>query len=167
MRGPGDSVTVIVRYSETLNLSFVECSGVVTTEQLGALAACAAQNSDLLTSDSLNIVRPGADLSGVDVRALGALYAQYQKLFAPLQFQLYRRTAWICQSPAGEWHVDFWVRGHETRKTFSSNTRRLETLAEAADWLLLSGAELAMLESGDGFIEIDRFNDAPAHGAAR
>jgi hypothetical protein len=43
-----------------LNLNFVECSGVVSTEQLGALAALAAQRVRMLKSDSLNIERGGA-----------------------------------------------------------------------------------------------------------
>jgi hypothetical protein len=54
------AVTVLVRHSPTLNLNFVECSGVVSTEQLGALAALAAQRVRMLKSDSLNIERGGA-----------------------------------------------------------------------------------------------------------
>lgn len=157
-------MTVTIRYSETFKLSLTECTGVVSTEQLGDLAECAAQNTELLTSDSLNIIRPGADLSGVDVHALGALYAKFMKLFAPLQFPVYRRTAWVCQSPTADWHVDFWVRGHETLKTFSSNTRRMETLAEAADWLLLSGAELAQLERFETFVDMACFEEKPEGG---
>lgn len=162
-------VTVLVRHSKTLNLNFVECSGVVTTEQLGALAACAAENPLLLEADSLNIVRPGADLSGVDMAALGALYARYQKLFAPVQVQVYRRTAWVCESPSAMSHVAFWDRGDESRKAFSSNTRRLDTIAEAADWLLLNSAELRQIETGQGFSLIALFDDAPAlqHTVAR
>jgi hypothetical protein len=155
-------VTVVVRHSKTLNLNFVECSGVVTTGQLGALAACAAENPMLLQADGLNVVRPGADLSGVDMAALGALYARYQKLFAPVKVQVYRRTAWVCESPAAMAHVAFWDRGDESRKAFSSNTRRLDTIAEAADWLLLSAAERAQIETGEGFLLIARFDDAPA-----
>lgn len=150
-------MTVVVHYSSTFKLSLTECTGIVTTEQLGALVECAAQNPELLTSDSLNIIRPGSDLSGVDVHVLGAIYAKFQTLFAPLQFPVYRRTAWICQSPAADWHVDFWVRGPENLKTFSSNTHRLNTLAEAADWLVLSDAERAQLERYETFVEVARF----------
>jgi hypothetical protein len=160
------AVTVLVRHSPTLNLNFVECSGVVSTEQLGALAACASQHETLLKSDSLNIVRAGADFSGVDMAALGALYAHYQKLYKPLQFQVYRRTAWICQCPSALPRVDFWVRGDEARKAFATNTRRLETLAEAAEWLLLSPDESAMLESGESFAEFAHFDDEPARAVA-
>jgi hypothetical protein len=155
-------VTVVVRHSKTLNLNLVECSGVVTTAQLGALAACAADNPMLLEADSLNIVRPGADLSGVDMSALGALYAHYQKLFAPLKFQVYRRTAWVCQSPAAQAHVAFWARGNESRKAFSTNTCQMDTLSEAADWLLLNADERGQVDRYEGFSEIARFDDARA-----
>jgi hypothetical protein len=162
-------VTVVLRHSETLNLNFVECSGAVSTEQLGALAACAAQNPALLDADSLNLVRPDADLSGVDLAALYALFAHYQTLYAPLRFQVYRRTAWVCQNPSALPHVTVFAREHDARKAFSTNTRRLETLAEAGEWLLLSAAELDDLERGAGFTEIAVFEDAPPvrHALAR
>lgn len=162
-------LTVVLRHSETLNLNFVECRGAVSTEQLGALAACAAQNRALLQADSLNLVRPDADLSGVDLPALHALFAHYQKLFAPIDFQVYRRTAWVCQSPSAIPHVAVFAGEHAARKAFSTNARRLETLAEAGEWLLLSAEEIADVECGEGFTEIAVFDDAPApgHGLAR
>lgn len=158
-------MAVILRYSETLNLTFVECTGVVTTAQLASLARCAAENMAFLKADSLNLVHADADLSSVDLQALAAHFAQYQKLYAPLQFQIYRRTAWVCHSPSAEAQVDFWVLGNASRKAFSTNTRRLNTLAEAADWLLLNQAELAMIETGEGFVEFAVFEDAPPRRA--
>jgi hypothetical protein len=160
-------VTVVLRHSESLNLKVVECSGAVTTAQLGALAACAAGHPALLEADGLNIVHPNADLSGVDLQALAAHFAHYQSLYAPLRFQIYRRTAWVCQSLSAEAHVDFWVLGDASRKAFSTNARRLETLAEACDWLLLNGAERAQVERREGFIELAVFDDAPDAALAR
>lgn len=159
-------MTVVVRHSKSLNLNFVECTGIVTTEQLGALAQCAAKNPMLLESDSLNVVRPCADLSGVDMAALGALYARFQTMFAPVKVQVYRRTAWVCESPTAMAHVAFWDRGDESRKSFSSNTRHLNSMAEAAEWLLLNAAERGDIESGDGFSLIARFDDAPTQTSA-
>jgi hypothetical protein len=156
---------VALRHSETLNLTFVECSGLVSTDQLGGLAACAAETPVLLSSDSLNVIRPDADLSGVDLCALGAMYARYQELYAPLKFQVYRRTAWVCQSPSADAHVDFWVKGANPGKAFSTNVRRVETLAEAGDWLLLSSAELAQIETGEGFVQLAVFDEPRARRA--
>ncbi len=160
-------MTVVLRHSRSLNLNFVECIGEVTTDQLAALAACAAQNSELLGADSLNVVRPGADLSGVDMDALGVLFARYRKLYEPLRFQIYRRTAWVCECPAACAYVDFWVAGEASRKAFSTNARRLSSVAAACEWLLLSVPERAQVESGEGFAEFGRFEDAPLRAAAR
>ncbi len=160
-------MTVVLRHSERLNLTVVECGGLVTTAQLGALADCAARNAALLEADSLNIVRPGADLSGVELSTLAAHFARYQKLYTPLRFQIYRRTAWICQSPSADAHVDFWVLGDASRKAFSTNARRAETLADACDWLLLSSQEREQVENGYGFVELARFGEVAGRAAAR
>jgi hypothetical protein len=149
----------VLRHNQTLNLNVVECTGAVSTAQLGALAAYVAEHPELLGADSLNLVRPCADLSGVDLRELAGFYARYRELYAPLKFQVYRRTAWVCQSASADAHVDFWVTGANPGKAFSTNVRRMETLAEAGDWLLLGGAELEQVERGEGFIELARFQD--------
>lgn len=155
-------MTVVLRHSDRLNLNFVECTGPVTTAQLVALAACAAQNPILLSSDSLNFVGPDADLSGVDMAAMNELFAHYQKAYAPLHFQVYRRTAWVCHSPSAMPHVAVFAREHDALKAFSTNVRRLETIAAACEWLLLSPAEIADVEQRAGFDQIAVFEDEPA-----
>lgn len=157
---------ILLRYSETLNLSFVECAGAVSTAELGALAACAAKDSALLESDSLNVIRPDADFSAVDIPALSALYARFQTLYAPIKLEVYRRTAWVCQNPSAQAHVDLFAGSRDAGKTFSTNARRMETLSEAGEWLMLSDVELAQVESGEGFTQIARFNEPAAPAMA-
>lgn len=50
---------------------------------------------------------------------------------------------------------------HDLREALSSTVRKFDTFAEAADWLLLSAAEIDAVERGEGFVELAVFGDAP------
>lgn len=154
-------MTVVLRHNETLELNLIEYAGQVSFAELKAIAAYGARNPQFLKSDALNLVAPGADFSGVDLHDLDLLFLRYRKLFARLDFQIYRRSAWLCLSPAAERHVAYWVGERDLRESMSSNVRKFGSYAEAGDWLLLSGGQLAQLERGEGFTEITRF-DLPA-----
>lgn len=160
-------MTIVLRQNETLELNVVDYQGAVTVAQLKAIAAFAARKPGFLKNDVLNIVHPGAEFSAVDFRALDALFARYRQMFARFDFQIYRRSAWLCLSAAADAHVAYWVREPDLREAFSTNARRFDTLAEAGDWLLLSSAEIAALDRGEGLSEIGRFEDTPAAALAR
>ena len=59
--------------------------------------------------------------------------------------------------------------GRDTRESMSSTLRQFGDYAEAGDWLVLNEAETAILERGDGFAELARFDMPPemARAAAR
>jgi hypothetical protein len=153
-------VTVVLRHNEQLELNLAEYRGSVTLAELKGVAVFAANNLDHLRRDSLNVVLPGADFQSVDLATLDALFSRYRAMFAPLDFQIFRRSAWVIQSPQARAHVHYWVNGRDTREAMSSAVREFETFAEAGDWLLLSDAELALVQRGEGFNEIARFEDA-------
>jgi hypothetical protein len=159
-------VTVVLRHNETLELNLVEYAGAITDDQLMAVAAYGARNPNFLKTDALNIVRGGADFSAVDLPALDALFLRYRALYAPLNFQIYRRAAWLCLSAAADGHVSHWVGGHDMRGAMSSAVRKFETLADAGDWLLLSAGELDAVDRGEGFADLAVFDDAPAAALA-
>jgi hypothetical protein len=58
-------------------------------------------------------------------------------------------------------HVDYWLGAADMREAMSSAVRKFDTYAEAGDWLLLSPAELAMAQRGEGFVELAVFDDGP------
>lgn len=159
-------MTVVLRHNETLELNMAEYTGAITLGQLTEVAGYGAKNPDFLKADTLNIVREDADFSAVSLAELDALFGRYRTLFAPLNFQIYRRSAWLCLGKAGEAHVGYWLGGHDMREAMSSAVRKLETFAEAGDWLLLNAAELAEVERGEGFADLAYFDDAPARSAA-
>jgi hypothetical protein len=151
-------VTVVLRRNETLELSVVEYRDAVTLNELVALTRWQADQCERLRDDTLNIVLPGADFYAVDLGALDALFAHYRELYGELVFEILRRSAWLCQSPAAQGHVDHWLAGRNTRENMSTDVRQFDTFAEAGDWLVLSEAATADMESGVGFIEIARFH---------
>lgn len=161
-------MTVVLRQNETFELNLVEYTGAITRDQLLAVAEYGANHPQFLKTDTLNIVREDTDFSAVPLDMLDELFAEYLKLYQPLNFQIYRRAAWLCMSKASEAHIDYWVGARDLREGMSSTVRRFETLAEAGDWLLLSADELARAERGEGFTHLARFEiTAPPLALAR
>lgn len=154
-------MTIVLRHSEELDLNRVDYAGAVTLDELAALAAYGARHPLFLRADSLNLVLPGAAFSDVETADLDALFVRYAGLYAPLDFQIYRRAAWVCQNPAAAAHVAYWVAKPALKETLSSAVRCFESFADAADWLLLSPSQRAPLESGETFTEITCFENPP------
>jgi len=155
-------VPVVLSHSETLELNLAEYTGVITSGQLMEVAGFGARQPDFLKADTLNVVHAGVDFGAIDLAELDALFARYKALFAPLNFQIYRRSAWLCLDKAAEGHVNYWLGGHDLREAMSSTVRKFDTYAEAGDWLLLSPAELALVESREGFTQLAVFDDSAA-----
>lgn len=158
---------IVLRHNEKLELNQIQYSGSVTLAELTALAEFQAANPTWLTFDSLAIVAPGANFHTVDKSALDALYAKYAELFASMHFLILRGSAWICQSAEAEEHVRYWLGDRDMRDAVSSDVRRFDGFAEAADWLVLSPSATATLERGDGFAEIFRAHIPPMRGFSR
>jgi len=159
-------VPVVLSHNQALELNLAVYTGVITIAQLTQVAGFGAKRPDFLKADTLNVVREDVDFSAVDRAELDALFARYKALFAPLNFQIYRRSAWLCLNKSAEAHVEYWLGEHDMREAMSSAARKFETYAEAGDWLLLNPAELELVERGEGFTELAVFDDAPALGRA-
>lgn len=151
---------VVLSHNETLELNLVEYTGLITLDQLTQVAAFGAKHPDFLKADTLNVVREDVDFSAVDLGELDALFARYKALFAPLNFEIYRRSAWLCLDKAAETHVNYWLGEHDMREAMSTAVRKFDTYAEAGEWLLLGAAELALVERGEGFTQLAAFDDA-------
>jgi hypothetical protein len=150
-------VPLVLRHNDPLELNLAEYCGSVTVLELEAAAAFFAARVSLLKHDTLHLVHASADFDGVEFGALDRLFERYARIFAPIDFQIVRRSAWVCQSEAAQPHIAYWVDGRDTRAALSSTLRRFGSLAEAGEWLLLSGAEIATLERGEGFADLARF----------
>lgn len=159
-------MTLVLRHHEDLELNRAEYHGSVSAAELSALAEFQASNPTWLTFDALSWIRRGVDFDTVDLQALDAVFARYSQLFRPHQLLIFRRSAWICDSPRAQRHLDHWLTGRDTRTSMSSDVRQFASVKEAGPWLVLSESETAALESGEGFKEIVRYT-IPARAFAR
>lgn len=149
---------IVLRHSPRLELNVAEYHGGVTLAELKALAAFQARNPENLRHDTMSLVLEDADFSSVDLAALDALFSRYRTMFAPLDFEIMRRSVWVCLNPAARAYVDYWVDGRDMRSEMSSVVRQFETFAEAADWLLLAADDAPLLETREGFEDLARFD---------
>lgn len=154
-------MTVVLRHHEKLELNRVEYRGSVSLAELTAMAEFQAEEPSWLSFDCLNIVMPGADFKAVELAALDAVFARYRELFEPIRFLILRRSAWICQSRAGDAHVEHWIGGRDARTGMSSDVRLFDTIEEAGLWLVLNPAQTTTLATSEDFRDIAHFTIAP------
>lgn len=152
---------VVLRHNEQLELNLAEYHGGVSLAELEAVATFLAQNPSFLKRDCLSLVLPHAHFGGVELAALDRLFGRYKTIYAPMSFQIMRRSAWLCLSPAAQAHIDYWIGERDAREAMSTTLRQFATFEEAGDWLVLSAAETLTVQIGAGFNEIARFEDTP------
>jgi hypothetical protein len=162
------ALTVILRRNENLELNLVEFVGSITLDELKAVAKFQADKPDLLASDCLNVVRAGGNFNTVTFEQLDLMFEHYRKLFSPLRLEIFRRAVWFCEDEKPKAHIAHWM-SRDAKEGMSSTLKHCHSFAEAADWLLLMDAERGLLERGEGFDEIVRFElpMAPARAAGR
>lgn len=156
---------IVLSHNQELDLNLFTYSGQVTFAELKSLAAFQEQNPQHLRRDGLSVLSADCHFDAVDLKALDALFSRYLSLYAPIDFQILRRSAWICISDRAREHLHYWLGGRDT-KAMSVAVGNFDTLAEAADWLLLSASDIEALETGEGFDEIARF-DWPLRAAVQ
>ncbi|MEQ1812741.1 MAG: hypothetical protein ABL889_22630 [Terricaulis sp.] len=154
-------MTLVLRHNASHELNRAEYCGSVTAAEISAMLEFQGANPNWLTCDSLNLVPPGAHFDTVTFADLDGIFQKYHVLFQQRQLTIFRRVAWICQSPAAQGHIEYWMKARDLRKGISSNVAQFDTFAEACTWLVLAPEHAAMLESGEGFEEVARF-DIPA-----
>lgn len=151
---------IVVSYNSPLELAVFEYSGHVTLAELKAMMRFHGQNPEILRCDCLTVLHPGSHLTGIDADALRAILMRFRRLFAPFDFQIMRRSAWVCQSPKALAHARLWVDAirDTAREEMSSAIRLFDSFTEAADWLLLNPDDLNFAERRDKFAELARID---------
>ncbi|MEZ5995983.1 MAG: hypothetical protein R3C25_09525 [Hyphomonadaceae bacterium] len=155
-------MSVALRHSPALELNLVEYRDAIALEELRALAEYLARNPSYLRQDTLNLIHPGAHFESVTPADLDALFDYYRVLFAPLQFDMIRRAAWVCLSSHVEPLVAYWIDGRNMKKEMSSAVRSFTSMSDAGDWLVISEAALDKARRGEGFTEIVAFDSKQA-----
>lgn len=145
---------VTVRHNAALELLLVEYRGTITWDELKALAAFGARHPDYLRRETLSWVLPCGRFGDIEFARLDALFEHYRQLYAPIDFQIFRRSAWLCESAEALEHVRYWLTGRDAREAMSSTVRHFTGLAEAGEWLLLNEREVRLLERREGFEDL-------------
>ncbi len=158
---------VVLRQNDLLELNIAEYHGSITLAELQAVADFLANDRSFLKRDCLTVVFPGAVFEGVAFDDLDRIFGRYKTLYAPMSFQIIRRSAWLCFSPAAQAHVDYWSGKRDAREAMSTTLRQFATFEEAGDWLVLSEAETLALQTGAGFDELARFETPPEANRVR
>lgn len=158
---------VVLRHNESLELNLVEYLDSVTYNELKAVAEFLAANPTFLKRDSLSVARPGCTFDSIDLGDLDTLFGGYAALYAPISFQIIRRSAWVCLSPGAQHYIDYWITGRDARGAMSTTLRQFPTYEEAGDWLVLSEAETLALQTRTGFDIIAHVEDQPEATSVR
>lgn len=154
---------VVLSRNESLELNLAEYHGSVTYAELKAVADFVAANPFFLKSDCLSVCHDDCHFNAIQYEELDQLFSGYAKLYAPISFQIIRRSAWVCLSAAAQRHVDYWIVDRDARGALSTTLRHFPTYEEAGDWLVLSEAETLSLQTRAGFENVAHFEDAPPH----
>ena len=158
---------IVLRHNEQIEMNLAEYTGQVSLAELEATAAFLAANAPFLKRDTLSVALADSSFSAVPLDSLDRLFGRYKTLYAPLDFQMLRRSAWLCFSDAARPHIDYWIGGRDVREAMSTTLRLLNSYAEAGEWLLLNEAETLALQTGAGFAEIARFDQTTEIRSAR
>ena len=148
---------ILLRHNEALELSRVEYSGVVRAEDLHEHARYPAEHPILLGFDCVSVIHADIDLSLLSLAKLDGVFTAHRQLFEPLHLMFMRRSAWVCESPAGQKFLSHWLTKRSTDKSPWAEVRQFDSFEAAGDWMLLTAENAAILKSGDGFKEIARF----------
>jgi hypothetical protein len=160
-------VPVVLRRNESLELNLAEYFGSVTYGELKAVAEFVAANPTFLKRDCLSVAHETCDFDSVELSDLDQLFGGYTALYAPITFQIIRRSAWVCLNPSAQRYVDYWIVGRDARSAMSTTLRQFPTYEEAGEWLVLSEAEILALQTRAGFDVVANFEETPQASQAR
>lgn len=125
-----------------------------------ALAEYQLSHPDWLGYDVINFVAADADFSALHNEDLDAIVAKYKSLFEPRDLVIFRRSAWINQSPASQPQLDHWIARRNTKGAQTLQARQFENVPAACTWLGLTADKTAVLENAEGFDERAIFDEA-------
>jgi hypothetical protein len=150
-------MTIVLKRNPEFELTLVHFSGTISAEQLEALMRIQASDPAIATNDALQILATDADMRAVSFEDLDRLRALLHDLIQPIDFQLVRRSAFICHSPDALEQLKYWLRDRSGRDGIKTEPKLCDSMEEAREWLLLTPEELADAAAERGFEEIARF----------
>lgn len=157
---------IVLRHNAKLELSRVEYSGEMTARDLHDHATFNADNPIWLGFDCVSIIHKDVDVSAISLANLNGVFNAHRQLFEPLGLMFVRRSAWVCESPAGQRFLSHWLEKRNADKSPWADVRQFASFEAASEWLLLGPAATAALKTAEGFDEIARFEATASRGPA-
>jgi len=156
-------VAIILRHNPKLELSRVEYTGAIRGKDMHDHAAFNAANPIWLGFDCISVIHDDVDVSGISLPDLDGVFSAHRELFEPLNLMFMRRSAWVCESAAGQRFLSHWLTKRNADKSPWADVRQFNNFEDAGEWMLLSAENIAALKDGEDFKEIARFESSPAH----
>lgn len=158
---------IVLRHNKSLELNLAEYLGAITYGELQGISKFLAANPSYLKLDCLSVIYTGCNFDSIKPEELDELFRGYAALFAPLSFQIMRRSAWVCFSPDTQRYLDHWIIGRDARRALSTAVRQFSSYEEAGEWLVLSEVETLSLQTRAGFDIAASFEDQPTSAVTR
>lgn len=153
---------IVLRHNSNLELSRVEYTGQMRATDLHDHAAFNAANPVWLGFDCVSVIHADVEVTGISLDNLDGVFNAHRQLFEPLNLMFMRRSAWVCESPAGQRLLSHWMTKRNADKSPWADVRQFDSFEAAGEWMLLSAENTAILKNGDDFKEIARFASASA-----
>ncbi|MFT3726269.1 MAG: hypothetical protein QM759_00380 [Terricaulis sp.] len=158
MRSP--TLPVVMQHSRDLELGRIEYRGRITNAEVIAILEYQLAHQEWLAYDTVNLITADAEGGALHPAHLDAILANYATLFAPTDLLIFRRSAWINLSPALQPVVDHWINRRNTGGGQTLEARQFKSFAETVPWLKLPANAATLLETGEGFQELARYEQA-------
>jgi len=141
-------VTIEFRRLETLDLCLVRFSGAVRFAELRDQLHYRAERRQLLTADTLHVISPDAAFVDLNPARLEAFRETHRSVLKPSNLPALRRSAWLCFSDACLEFLHLWLGGSAPDDGLYSAPALVNSMAEAAEWLMAPVEELTAFEAG-------------------
>lgn len=151
---------IVLRHNAKLELSRVEYNGAMRAKDLHDHASFNAANPVWLGFDCISVIHDDVDVAGISLPDLDGVFTAHRELFEPLNLMFMRRSAWVCESPAGQRFLSHWLAKRNVDKSPWADVRQFNSFEAAGEWMLLSAENIAALKSGEDFTEIARFESS-------
>jgi hypothetical protein len=155
-------VPIILRHNSKLELSRVEYSGAMRSRDIHDHAAYNAANPIWLGFDCISVIHADVEVSDLSISDVDCVFDVHRELFEPLKLMFMRRSAWVCESAAGQHLLSHWITKRNADQSPWTEVRQFDSFEAAGEWMLLSAENAAILKSGEGFKEIARFTSSAA-----
>lgn len=152
---------IVMRHSEALELTRVDFFGKVLPEHVHGYGAYGLANPIFIGFDCITFVSADSDVSALSPAHIDAIFSAYGPLLRPANAMVRRRTGWVCENPAGQQALSYWLAKRNAGSEPDAHVRQFASAEAASEWLRLSPEAAAALKSGEGFAELARFDSAP------